>query len=205
MPSPQTHDAACADAGEVANFRIANPRLRWPRWGLTNVQRVATPRPPARVGPSTLWARGKRPGVVDNALLYTTRWRHPGCCWPRRLPCEPTRTFHLSSTKSRRNGDSCRLHFLLTNETDTAFSSFRIQIAFFDRSGGFVNSAAADFLKVRPRKTILRFFDVPTLRCAEIGKVLLNDAAACDAEDGPVADCVEMIAPTHRTEMRFYK
>jgi len=111
----------------------------------------------------------------------------------------------LQLNKVAQEGDSCRLHFLLTNETDTAFSSFRIQIAFFDRSGGFINSATADFLKVRPLKTILRFFDVPTLQCGELGKVLLNDAATCDAEDGPVANCVEMIAPTHRTEIRFYK
>ena len=111
----------------------------------------------------------------------------------------------LELNKVAQEGDSCRLHFLLTNETDTAFSNFRIQIAFFDRSGGFINNATADFLKVRPRKTILRFFDVPTLQCAELGEVLLNDAATCDAEDGPVADCVEMIAPAHRTETRFYK
>jgi hypothetical protein len=111
----------------------------------------------------------------------------------------------LELNKVAQEGDSCRLHFLLNNETDAAFNSFRIQIAFFDRTGGFINNATADFLKVSPRKTILRFFDVPTLQCAELGKVLLNDAATCDAEDGLVADCVEMIAPTHRTEIRFYK
>ena len=111
----------------------------------------------------------------------------------------------LELNKVAQEGDSCRLHFLLTNETDTAFNSFRIQIAFFDRAGGFVNNATADFLKVRPRKTILRFFDVPNLQCAALGEVLLNDAASCDGPDGPVADCVDLIAPTHRTEIRFYK
>ena len=111
----------------------------------------------------------------------------------------------LELNKVTQQGNSCRLHFLLTNNTDIAFQTFRLQIAFFDKSGGFVNNATADFLRVRPKKTVLRYFDVPELHCTDLGEVLLNDAASCETENEQVADCIELIAATHRAEVRFYK
>ncbi len=100
--------------------------------------------------------------------------------------------------------DVCRLSFVLSNESDAAFSEFRLQLAFFDAQGGVITDATVDFLQIRPQKTVVRYFDVPDLSCPGLAKVLLNDVAAC-APPAPSGDCLDLIQPTARGEVDFYK
>ncbi len=127
------------------------------------------------------------------------------------LMCGPTMTSQaaggvsLELNAAIQHDSNCRLHFLLSNGTAHTFSDFRIEVAFFDKSGRFVNHATADFLKVGNQKTIMRSFDIPGQQCVHLGKILLNDDAVCISQNGPIKECVNLIEPTHRTEILFYK
>jgi len=121
------------------------------------------------------------------------------------MTTQATDGISLELNTAIQHDSNCRLHFLLSNNTTHTFSDFRIEIAFFDNSGRFVNHATADFLKVGAHKTVMRSFDVPGQQCVHLGKILLNDDAVCISENGAIHECVELIEPTHRTEILFFK
>ena len=111
----------------------------------------------------------------------------------------------LELNKVAAKGEVCRLSFVLNNQSDTAFSEFRLQLAFFDAQGGVITDATVDFLKIRPQKTVVRYFDVPDLSCPGLAKVLLNDVAACAPPAPGGGDCLDLIEPSARGDVDFYK
>ena len=76
----------------------------------------------------------------------------------------------LELNKVSAKDDMCRLSFVLNNQSDAAFSEFRLQLAFFDAQGGVITDATVDFLQIRPQKTVVRYFDVPDLSCPGLGQ-----------------------------------
>ena len=110
----------------------------------------------------------------------------------------------LELNKIETKGDLCRITFVLNNRTDAAFSEFELNFAFFDSGGTVMRDLLVDFGQLRSKKTVVRYFDVPELSCPALAKVLLNHVAAC-APAVPGGDCLDLIKPSARGDVDFYK
>jgi hypothetical protein len=88
-------------------------------------------------------------------------------------------------------GSSCRAYLVIANPGEVAFSSFKLDLVIFDRSGTIVRRLAVDLAPLRSGKTSAKVFDIVDTGCAAIGSVLVNDVLDCrDATNGNVPDCV---------------
>ena len=68
------------------------------------------------------------------------------------------------------------------NATARGFSALKLDLVMFDPGGVIVKRLAVDAAPLPPGKTRLQVFDVGGLPCEEIGRVLLNDVLACEAD-----------------------
>ena len=90
---------------------------------------------------------------------------------------------------------ACRLHFVFTNPTDRVFEQLTFDLVLFDAAGVIAERVALEAAPLLADKTIVKQFDIAGRACADIGRVLINDIAACADQAGPVERCIAMIEP----------
>ena len=120
-------------------------------------------------------------------------------------PAAAEGSIDLELNKVAAKGDVCRLTFVFKNDTEASFSALELYFMFFDLEGGIISDLAVDFGQLRSQKTVVRFVDVPELSCPAIAKVLLNDVVACEPAGTGGVDCLDLIQPSARGDVDFYK
>ena len=91
--------------------------------------------------------------------------------------------------------EACRLHFVFTNPTDRVFEQLTFDLVLFNPDGIIAERVALDAAPLLADKTIVKQFDIADRACSEIGRVLVNDIAACVDQSGPVERCIALIEP----------
>jgi hypothetical protein len=103
-------------------------------------------------------------------------------------------------------GSSCRAYLVIANPGEVAFSSFKLDLVIFDRSGTIVRRLAVDLAPLRSGKTSAKVFDIVDTGCAAIGSVLVNDVLDCrDATNGNVPDCVQRVSTSSKLAVSLSK
>ncbi len=99
----------------------------------------------------------------------------------------------------------CRTHLVITNKGKEAYSSFKVDLVFFDKKGVVTQRIAIDLAPLRAEKTSVIYFDVPEVDCAGLSKVLLNDVTACSVGTDAQQNCVTRVETTSRSGAQFIK
>jgi len=100
-------------------------------------------------------------------------------------------------------GGGCRLTLVVGNPGTAHYETLKLDLVLFDSDGVVARRLAVETGPVRPNKTVVRLFEAADLACAGIGRLLLNDVVACSDAGGPVAGCVDRLAPSTRTTVPF--
>jgi len=100
---------------------------------------------------------------------------------------------------------SCRVHLVLENGSDSGFEGYKLDLVLFGPDGIIARRIAVDVAPLRARKKSVKLFDVDGLACAGIGSVLVNDVLDCRSGGGETADCVESLAVSTRAAVSFSK
>lgn len=98
---------------------------------------------------------------------------------------------------------SCRLTFVAANNLGAPLSKVAYEVALFDGKGLVDRLTVLDFRLLPEGKTKVRQFDLPETNCADIGRVLINDATACEGEGIEPADCIRKLETSTRTKLDF--
>ncbi|MCA8927246.1 MAG: hypothetical protein KDC18_04200 [Alphaproteobacteria bacterium] len=101
--------------------------------------------------------------------------------------------------------DVCQVFIRVGNQSDIAYSAFKIDLAFFDKDGIINDRVLVDLAPLRAHKTSIHVFDMPDLDCGTVGEVLLNDITECQAEapaETP-ADCFGAVTLSSRGDIVF--
>jgi len=103
--------------------------------------------------------------------------------------------------------DVCQVFIRVGNQSDTAYTAFKIDLAFFDKDGVINDRVLVDLAPLRARKTSIHVFDMPDLDCGNVGEVLLNDISECQAEDpaNTPADCFAAVTLGSRGDIGFIR
>jgi hypothetical protein len=97
----------------------------------------------------------------------------------------------------------CRLSFVAENPSATPVDSLKLDLAIFGRDGVIQRRLLTEMAPVRPRKTVVRSFDVEG-DCAAIGSILVNEVTAC--APASLGDCLDRLSLSSRLpELRLFK
>lgn len=143
---------------------------------------------------------GKEIGVVKQALAaLIVLWAGVAVAQESKIEIELNRV-------AERDG-ICQVYFRVKNRTETPFSGFKVDLAFFDKNGVINDRVLVDLAPLRSQKTSIHVFDMPDLDCANIGEVLLNDITECQATDGANSpgDCFGAVKLTAKGGLDFYR
>jgi len=100
---------------------------------------------------------------------------------------------------------ACRAYLVFENGTGRTFSELKLDLVMFDQKGIVARRLLLDVAPLRVNKMILKWADIKDLKCAGIGRVLLNDVMGCVDEKGAHDDCVDLIDPSAKTQAPFVK
>jgi hypothetical protein len=96
---------------------------------------------------------------------------------------------------------ACRLIFVAENETGADLSALVLEAVLFDGEGRVAALTLLDFRDLPAGRVRVRPFDMAGIDCGALERVLINDVAACEAEDGTEADCGAALAVRSRVDV----
>jgi hypothetical protein len=100
---------------------------------------------------------------------------------------------------------ACRAYLVFENRTGTSFSGLTLDLVMFDSEGVIAKRLAVDAAPLPAEKTSVKLFDIEGLACANIGRILINDALDCVDEGGEISECVTRIEPSSRSQAPLIK
>lgn len=95
----------------------------------------------------------------------------------------------------------CRLVFLARNALDVDLHGLVLEAVLFSPTGSVDQLTLLDFQTLPMGRPRVRQFDMPGGGCAQIGSVLINGIATCDAGDLSVDQCMSALRLSSRTEI----
>ncbi|MGX7704693.1 Tat pathway signal protein [Methylobacterium sp. Gmos1] len=98
-------------------------------------------------------------------------------------------------------GEACKAMLIVENGKGGPIRSLRLDLYAFDPDGIVQKRSMVELGPVPARKTALRQFEIAPTPCAQVGRVLLNDVAACEGKETSGQDltresCLERIEPS---------
>ena len=97
----------------------------------------------------------------------------------------------------------CRFTFLVSNDLDKEISQVAFELALFTKAGMISRLTIVDFKDLPVGKTKVRQFDFPGVDCADIGRVLVNNATQCAGDRVEADTCIRHLNTRTGTEVVF--
>jgi hypothetical protein len=98
---------------------------------------------------------------------------------------------------------TCRLIFVATNNTGAALSDLAYEVVMFDAQGTVDELLTFGFGELPRDKTKVVSFIIGERSCSDIGRVLVNNVAACTAADGSTPNCMGGLVTSSRGDIEF--
>ncbi len=115
----------------------------------------------------------------------------------------PVENLSLQLNALQQAENSCRVSFVAFNGLEATLERAAFEIALFDRSGAIDQLVTLDFKQLPGGKTKVLQFELPSLDCADIGRVLINDVSACEGEGVAPKACLEQLETTTTLDVMF--
>lgn len=98
---------------------------------------------------------------------------------------------------------ACRLVFVAVNNGGAVLDKISYSVVTFDAAGKVGQSLTFQFGRLPVGKTKVVQFDLPSLNCDTISRLLVNDVSECvvDGKASPV--CLDALATSTRTKITF--
>jgi len=114
-------------------------------------------------------------------------------------------TINLELNALQDSDKGCRIAFVVENGLGHDIGKAAYEIALFDKEGMVERLMVLDFQELPAAKTKVRRFDLADAKCGAIGRVLVNDASACDGDGIEAGACIARLNPTTRSSVAFGK
>lgn len=107
----------------------------------------------------------------------------------------------LNALQPTANG--CRFTFMVTNNLKAELASVGFELVLFNKAGMVSRMTVVDFKDLPQSKTKVRQFDFTGVECADLGRVLINDATECKGNGLEVGSCIRALSAQTRTDVAF--
>lgn len=98
-------------------------------------------------------------------------------------------------------GGDCRTTWVLSNGTDKDLDSLKLDIVAFDKDGIVARRVAAEMGPIAQTHTRVKLFDLKSIACGDVGRILMNGVLACEIQ-GAEATAPEQCAAEIQTASR---
>lgn len=113
----------------------------------------------------------------------------------------PSLTVEMNALQPSETG--CRVTFLATNGLGVPLDKAALEVALFDKAGSIDRLVTLDFKALAEGKTKVLQFDLARTQCDGIGRVLINDVAACEGQGVDKATCSAGLTTSNKTDIAF--
>lgn len=97
----------------------------------------------------------------------------------------------------------CLATFMVRNGLEQHLDKVSFEVVLFVGEGLVDRLLVLDFSPLARNKTRVRQFDLAGAKCAEISRILINDAAECQARDIKRSACIEHLETKVRMPVEF--
>lgn len=111
--------------------------------------------------------------------------------------------FSLQLNSAQTIDNSCRLTFVVDNQTDKDISELVFETVLFSQQGEVIFFTLFDFGEVPYGVPRVRQFDVPSYSCEDVKQVLINGIDKCVFSNIVVTECKLKLETTSRSEIGF--
>lgn len=108
----------------------------------------------------------------------------------------------LELNKTSPSSDGCLLTFVAQNKTGKDLSNASYEFVLFNKDGLVSQMTVFEFGALPPGKTVVRQFDLATLDCASVGRILINGPSGCSSSS-PAAYCEASMTTVSRSSIDF--
>ena len=123
------------------------------------------------------------------------------CALAQETAPAPALALELNAVQPTDGG--CRVTFLATNSLGASVERAGIEMAFFTADGGVDRIVTLDFTGLTEGKTKVLQFELQDLPCDNIGRLLVNDIAACEREGLAPDACLKGLVTMARLPVPF--
>ncbi|MCH9809257.1 MAG: hypothetical protein K0U74_16145 [Alphaproteobacteria bacterium] len=100
----------------------------------------------------------------------------------------------------------CRYYIVVNNQTDTEFQTLQLELVMFKTDNIIDQRIALDLAPMRKQKRMVKLFTMESIKCEDIGSILVNDALECRGNGGTTVDnCLGKLAISSRATAKFTK
>ena len=114
---------------------------------------------------------------------------------------QPSLTVELNALQPSERG--CRFTFVVTNQLGGELKSAAFELVLFDKAGMVSRITIVDFKDLPEGKTKVRQFDFSGIDCANLGRILVNDATECAGDGIEPKACIRHLKTETRSETVF--
>lgn len=102
-------------------------------------------------------------------------------------------------------GGDCRVTLVEKNGTPSTFAALKLDLVVFDGAGIVSKRVGVDAGPLKAGRTVVKTFDLKGLACGDVGRLLINDVLACEAEGLAADACLDLVEPRSRVAAPFDK
>lgn len=98
---------------------------------------------------------------------------------------------------------SCRLSFLVTNETGQSIDNAKFETVIFDADGGVVSLSVFNFRDLPENRPRVRQFTLAERSCNSVGRALINGVSSCTVAGAESDICHNALVLSSRLDMEL--
>lgn len=140
------------------------------------------------------WFRGFPIPII--ALLFLSLGASSGFA---QQDLSPKLTLELNRLQTAETG--CRISFVARNDLGQPIQALGFEFAFFGKEGLLEKLGVLDFGALPQNKSRVLQFTLGELKCTDLTRLLINDAASCDG--APEGMCIDRLELKNRTSIEF--
>lgn len=145
------------------------------------------------------------PGRATTAIVLTAMLAlSPATAGPARAQAaapDPQVLLDLNALQPSNGG--CRLTFVVTNGLATPLAKAAFEMALFNKSGVVDRLTVLDFKDLPAGKTKVSRFDLAGTECADISRILVNDATECSGDGTDPGACLSSLRTDSTSGIQF--
>ena len=111
----------------------------------------------------------------------------------------------IELNKLESKGSDCRAYFVIDNKSDKAYETLKLDFILFRPDGIIDQRFAVELAPLKAKKRTVKLFDVASTSCDDVGSFLINDVMECKAGSADVANCLDNLAVSSRTDNALNK
>lgn len=122
---------------------------------------------------------------------------------PKPTADTPEASLILDLNALQPSNGGCRLTFVVTNNLPTPVERAAFEMALFDKEGVVDRLTVLDFKDMPAGKTKVSRFDLSGMDCADISRVLVNDATQCTGAGTDPKACLSALRTESKSGVKF--